>query len=183
MVYIDIHGYMSGPNHIWHPHLRRLIIQYGHQIVAPQLPGDEHPHNQKWLPIINECVLKAGGNPVTLIGHSLGTRAILLYLEQYDVYVSRIVLVGPFDNSPDNASFREGSYANFFEHRVDLERIKHQVDTITVIGSEDDSRIPFTQAETIARELDAELYSVPNSDHFLRSNWADKIWELIQKES
>lgn len=181
MTFIDIHGYMSGPNHIWHPHLRRLIIRAGHQIVAPQLPGDEHPHNQKWLPIINECVQKAGESEITLIGHSLGTRAILLYLDQFDVQVSRIVLVGPFDNSLDNASFRDGAYANFFDYPVDLEHVKSRVDTITVIGSEDDSRIPFAQAETIARDLDGELHAVPNSDHFLRGTWADVIWELIQR--
>jgi len=181
MVYIDIHGYMSGPNHIWHPQLRRLIIQSGSRVVAPQLPGEEKPHNQQWLSIIHDCVQRVSDQEITLIGHSLGTRAILLYLDQYDVHVSRIVLVGPFDNSVENASFREGKYANFFEHTVDVELVKSRVETITVIGSEDDSRIPFAQADSIARELGAELHGVPNSDHFLRSIWADTIWELIQK--
>ncbi len=180
MVYIDIHGYMSGPNHIWHPGLRGLIIQSGDQVVAPQLPGNEHPHNQEWLPIIDDCVQKNKDQEITLIGHSLGTRAIVLYLDQYDVQVSRTVLIGPFDTSLANASFREGVYANFFDSDINLDRVKSRAGQTIVIGSLDDSRIPFVQAENIARDLDAELHSIPHSDHFLLSSWADQLWQIIK---
>lgn len=181
MVYIDIHGYMSGPGHIWHPHLRKMIIQSGNTIIAPQLPGKAEPHYVEWLEIIHDCVTTHQGKPITLIGHSLGTRAVLLYLDEYDVSVDQIVLIAPFDNNPENASFRDGAYANFFRERVNIDTLKQKVKTIKVIGSEDDSRIPYTQAETIAEELGATLDTIPRSDHFLLAAWAEPLWEIISR--
>lgn len=179
MTYIDIHGYRSNPKSIWHPQLHRLILDNGGQVRAPFLPGEVYPLLRDWLSLIDHHI-QSVSDEVTLIGHSLGTRAVLAYLAQSSVRVDQVVLIGPFSNNPDNASFKNGAYANFFESLLDTQYIRSQVRRIIVIGSQDDSRIPFAQAKEVAQELDALFYSFAHSDHFREEQWAQPLWECIQ---
>lgn len=176
---IDIPGYNHNSESIWHPEFRHYIKDTKNQVITLNLPGGKYPVFKEWYPIINQAV-KEAKYPVTLVGHSLGTRAVLLFLEQVDVIVESIVLIGPFDNNTDNAKFRDGNYANFFEHVVDIRHVKQHIqNTITVVGSEDDANIPFIQAQNIAKDLEGELISIPNSGHFLDAKWAKILSELI----
>jgi predicted alpha/beta hydrolase family esterase len=156
-------------------------VQSGNKIIAPQLPGNESPHYVEWLEVMNECIMNHPEENITLIGHSLGTRAVLLYLNEHDIDIEKIVLIAPFDNNTENAAFRDGAYANFFWDEVSLEKVKSHAKTIKVIGSEDDSRIPVEQAKNIASELQATLDIIPHSDHFLQAIWAGPLWEIIQQ--
>ncbi len=182
MTFVDVHGYLSGPHHLWHPELHRLILESGHTVLSPQLPGKKYPDHQDWLPLIDEAFTQSN-EPITIVGHSLGTRAVLLYLEHYQVSVQNIVLIGPFNNDISNASYRDGAYANFFENLIDLALVKSRTNKSIIIGSLDDSRIPFVQAEQITKDLDGVLYSVPESDHFLHTKWSHSLWDIIQKET
>lgn len=178
---IDIPGYNHNSESIWHPEFRRLITETENDVITLNLPGGKYPVFTEWYPIMHQAVSEAT-YPVTLVGHSLGTRAILLFLEQTDISVENIVLIGPFDNNTDNARFRDGNYANFFDHIVDIEKVKkHIQNRIIVVGSEDDKNIPFIQAQNIARDLEGELISIPNSGHFLDAKWAQVLSEIVVK--
>ncbi len=176
---IDIPGYNHNSNSIWHPEFRQLIEESDNEIITLDLPGDKYPIFTEWYPIIEQAVRKSQ-HPITLVGHSLGTRAVLLLLEQAELSVENIVLIAPFDNNTDNAKFRDGNYANFFEHSIDIERVKKHIrDKIIVVGSEDDTKIPFIQAQNIARDLGGELITIPHSGHFLDAKWAKVLSEIV----
>jgi predicted alpha/beta hydrolase family esterase len=178
---IDIPGYNHNSESMWHPDFRKYIIESGHEVVTLNLPGGKYPVFREWYPIIEQAVLVAK-NPVILVGHSLGTRAVLLFLEQTTHTIENIVLIAPFDNSLTNSGFRNGNYANFFEYLIDIERVKSKIKgEIKVIGSEDDINIPYIQAQNIARDLSAELITIPNSGHFLDSKWAKTLSEIVVK--
>jgi predicted alpha/beta hydrolase family esterase len=175
---IDIPGYNHNSESMWHPDFRKYITESGNEIVSLNLPGGKYPVFTEWYPIIEQAVSEAK-NPVILVGHSLGTRAVLLFLEQTTQIVENIVLIAPFDNSLTNSSFRNGNYANFFEHLIDIEKVKSKVKgKIKVIGSEDDANIPYIQAQNIASDLSAELITIPNSGHFLDTKWAKLLSEI-----
>jgi predicted alpha/beta hydrolase family esterase len=176
---IDIPGYNHNSNSIWHPEFRQLIEVSDNEVITLDLPGDKYPIFTEWYSIIEQAV-RESQYPVTLVGHSLGTRAVLLLLEQAELSVENIVLIAPFDNSISNASFRDGNYANFFEHLIDIERVKKHIrDKIIVVGSEDDTNIPFIQAQNIARDLGGALIAIPNSRHFLDVKWAKVLSEIV----
>lgn len=178
---IDIPGYNHSSESIWHPEFRRLIGEAGNEVITLDLPGGKYPVFTEWYPIIEQAMREAQ-YPVTFVGHSLGTRAVLLFLEQTDLRVENIVLIGPFDNNTDNAKFRDGNYANFFEHIVDIERVKKHIrDKIIIIGSEDDANISFIQAQNIARDLEGELITISDSGHFLDAKWAKLLSEIVVK--
>jgi predicted alpha/beta hydrolase family esterase len=176
---IDIPGYNHNSNSIWHPEFRQLIEASDNEVITLDLPGDKYPIFTEWYPIIEQAVRKTQ-YPVTLVGHSLGTRAVLLFLEQTELSVDSIVLIGPFDNNTDNAKFRDGNYANFFEHMIDINQVKSKMKgEIKVIGSEDDANIPYIQAQNISRDLEGELITIPNSGHFLEAKWAKILSEIV----
>jgi predicted alpha/beta hydrolase family esterase len=178
---IDIPGYNHNSESIWHPEFRQLIKASGNEVITLDLPGGKYPVFTDWYPIIDQVVREAQ-YPVTLVGHSLGTRAVLLFLEQTQHTVQNIILIAPFDNSLSNSSFRDGNYANFFEHSIDIERVKKYIrDKIIVVGSEDDTNIPFIQAQNIVQDLGGELITIPNSGHFLDSKWAKILSEIVVK--
>ena len=175
---IDIPGYNHNSESMWHPDFRKFIIESGNKVITLNLPGGKYPVFREWYPIIEQTVAEAK-NPVILVGHSLGTRAVLLFLEQTKQTVQNIVLIAPFDNSLTNSSFRNGNYANFFEHLVDIEKVKARVKgQIKVIGSEDDANIPYIQAQNISLDLSAKLITIPNSGHFLDTKWAKLLSEI-----
>jgi predicted alpha/beta hydrolase family esterase len=176
---IDIPGYNHSSESTWHPEFRQLIGEAGNEVITLDLPGGKYPVFTEWYPIIEQAMREAQ-YPVTFVGHSLGTRAVLLFLEQTDLRVDNIVLIGPFDNNTDNAKFRDGNYANFFEHLIDIEKVKSKVKGgIKVIGSEDDANIPYIQAQNIARDLEGELITIPDSGHFLDTKWAKTLSEIV----
>ena len=178
---IDIPGYNHNSESMWHPDFRRYIIESGHEVITLNLPGGKYPVFREWCPIIEQEVAEAN-NPVILVGHSLGTRAVLLFLEQTKQIVQNVVLIAPFDNTLANSSFRNGNYSNFFEHLIDIERVKPKIKgEIKVIGSEDDVNIPYIQAQNIARDLGGELITIPNSGHFLEPKWAKLLSEITVK--
>lgn len=175
---IDIPGYNHNSESMWHPDFRKFIIESGSEVITLNLPGGKYPVFKEWYPIIEQAVSEAK-KPVILVGHSLGTRAVLLFLERTKQTVQNIVLIAPFDNSLSNSSFRNGNYANFFEHLVDINQVKSKVKgQIKVIGSEDDANIPYIQAQNIARDLSAELIAIPNSGHFLDNKWSKPLSEI-----
>jgi predicted alpha/beta hydrolase family esterase len=176
---IDIPGYNHNSESMWHPDFRKYIIESGNEVTTLNLPGGKYPVFIEWYPIIEQAVAEAK-NPVILVGHSLGTRAALLFLEQTQYSVQDVVLIAPFDNSLTNASFRNGNYSNFFDHLVDIDKVKSNIKgNIKVIGSEDDANIPYIQAQNIAKDLSTELISIPDSSHFLDIKWAKTLSEII----
>ena len=176
---IDIPGYNHNSDSMWHPDFRKYITESGNEVITLNLPGGKYPVFREWYPIIEQAVAEAN-NPVILVGHSLGTRAVLLFLEQTLYTVQNVVLIAPFDNSLSNSSFRNGNYANFFEHLIDIEKVKFKVKGgIKVIGSQDDTNIPYIQAQNIAQDLSGELITIPNSGHFLDPKWANHLSKII----
>ena len=178
---IDIPGYNHDSESMWHPEFRKYITESGSEAITLNLPGGKYPVFREWYPIIEQAVAEAK-NQVILVGHSLGTRAVLLFLEQTKKTVQNVVLIAPFDNSLTNSSFRNGNYANFFEHLIDIKQVKSKIKgEIKVIGSEDDANIPYIQAQNIALDLGGELITIPNSGHFLDAKWAKLLSEITVK--
>lgn len=121
---IFVHGYTASHLADWYPNISPMLDKEGVDYVIPDLPGNRHPHSEDWLKIINEEYNKAD-KPVVLVGHSLGTRAVLLYLDQFKKKTDYTFLIAPLSNSIQNAHRRDGdAYPDFFEYKIDLLEVK-----------------------------------------------------------
>ena len=163
---IFIHGYRSSPKKKKYQIIAKELDKLGIDYSIPAMPGGEYPHSKEWLEIIDKEV-KSSNEPVVLVGHSLGTRAVLLYLDKYNQKVDTVILFAAFNNDFEiNRQRRNGNYADFWEYGLDINKIKKLANKFVVVHSKDDDSIDYQQGAEIARELGSELITYKNMKHF-----------------
>ena len=178
---VFIHGYTASSKENWYPEISKELTKLGIDFEVPDLPGGEHPHAEEWLDKMHEVISKID-KPLVLIGHSLGTRAIPLYLEKYQPKVKAVFLVAAFSNRLENGTKYEGEdYPDFFVHKIDIERIKPLVDKFVVVHSKDDE-MPFDEAVEIAHQLGAKLISFEDRGHMSDPSNAPIILKILREE-
>ncbi len=178
---IFVHGYTASHLGDWYPAISPKLDALDIDYVIPDMPGGELPHANEWVDMIHKEVSKTK-KPIVLVGHSLGTRAILLYLEKYNSNVDSVFLIAAFANRTENAKRNEGeAYPDFFEHKIDIGKIKPLVGEWTVIHSKDDSSIPYEQGVEIAKDLGAKLITYDGRDHFSDSSNAPIVFKELQR--
>ncbi len=138
------------------------------------MPGGDYPHSEKWLGIIDKEV-KNTTKPVVLVGHSLGTRAALLYLDKFEQKVDSVILIAAFNNNfEENRKRRSENYADFFEYALDIKKIKKLANRFIVVHSKDDDLIDYRQGVEIANELGAKLIAYEDMGHFCGEEQAEE---------
>lgn len=179
---IFVHGYTASHLADWYPNISKELDALGIDYAIPDLPGDIYPHAKEWLDVLHG-VISQTDKPLVLVGHSLGTRAALLYLEKYHPKVEKVFLIAAFANRSENAMRHEGeAYPDFFEHKIDLEKIKPLVGKFIVMHSKDDSAIAYEQGKELAKDLDAEFITYDGRDHFFLPENAQFVLEELRKE-
>lgn len=179
---IFVHGYTASSQADWYPNISSELEKLNVDFAVPDLPGGQNPHAREWLRVIHEVVSKVK-KPIVLVGHSLGTRAVLLYLERYRVQVEKVLLIAAFANDTTNAKRHGGKkYPDFFEHKIDIEKIKPLVGKFIVMHSKDDNSIDHKQGFVIAKDLGADLITFKNRGHFSEPENAKYVLEVLRKE-
>lgn len=177
---IFVHGYTSSSKGDWYPNISKKLDKLGIDYAIPDMPGKLHPHAKDWLEKINKEANKTS-KPLILIGHSLGTRAVLLYLEKYGRKVDMVILIAAFANKLENAKRRNENYADFFDHLIDIDKIKSLSKKFIVMHSEDDSSIDYQQGKVIAKDLGAELITYKDRDHFYNPKDYPYVLAVLKK--
>jgi predicted alpha/beta hydrolase family esterase len=179
---IFAHGYTASHLENWYPKISLLLKSAGVDFSIPDLPGHKFPHSKKWLEIIHQECQKTN-KPIVLVGHSLGTRAILLYLEQFQKQVEHVFLIAPLSNDLANAKRRGGeAYPDFFTHQIDLNKVKTLSKNWTILHSADDPSLDYqSHGATLSKEIGVELLSYQDKKHFCEAENAELIFEVIKK--
>jgi len=171
---IFIHGYTSSPKKKKYQIISQELDKLGVEYSIPAFPGEEYPQSKDWLDIIDEEV-KNTVKPIVLVGHSLGTRATLLYLDKFERKVDTVILIAAFNNNlEENRKRKDGKYANFFDYSVNIEKIKKLANKFIVMHSKDDDSIDYQQGVNISNELGAELRTYENMGHFCGEERAEE---------
>ncbi len=179
---VFIHGYTASHLADWYPNISKELDKLGVDYKIPDLPGETRPNAKEWLEMLHK-VISQTNKPLVLVGHSLGARTVLLYLEKYRPKAERVFLIATFANRVENAQRKDGeAYPDFFKHKIDLEKIKPLVGKFVVMHSKDDSSIPYWQGEEIAKDLDAELITYKDRNHFSNPENAPFVLEQLRKE-
>lgn len=162
---IFIHGYTSSPKKKKYQIISQELDRLGIEYSVPVFPGGENPSHQEWLEIVDKEV-KSSTRPVVLVGHSLGTRAALLYLDEFTTKVDAVILIAAFnDDIENNKKRKDGNYSNFFEYHLDLEKIKKLANRFIVVHAKDDESIDYQQGVDISEKLGAELITYEDKGH------------------
>lgn len=171
---ILIHGYTSSPNNKKYQIISQELDKIGVDYSIPVFPGGEYPHSKEWLEVIDREV-KNTTKPVVLVGHSLGTRAALLYLDKFGQKIDMVILIAAFNNNfEENRNRKDENYADFFDYALDIEKIKKLANRFIVVHSKDDDSIDYQQGVEISNELEAELMTYENMGHFCGEERAEE---------
>lgn len=182
---IFVHGYTASSKLDWYPDISPLLDKLGIDYVIPDLPGGRKPLAQEWVKIVRQKVDNTD-KPVILVGHSLGTRAVLLYLDQYgeDRWFEKVILIAPLSNEVKNAQRRKGeAYPDFFEYKIDLEKAKMKVGKFVVVHSKNDHSLDYDEhGVALSEELGAKLIAFEDRDHFSQPESAAYILKILKDE-
>ncbi|MBI2617603.1 alpha/beta fold hydrolase [Candidatus Gottesmanbacteria bacterium] len=179
---VFIHGYTASSLSDWYPAIAKELKKLHVDFAIPDLPGRQSPKASQWLRVLHS-VINNTKKPLIIVGHSLGTRAALLYLEKYKKRVEKVFLIAAFANAVENTQRHNGeAYPDFFTHRIDMKKIKQLGGKFIVIHSKDDSSIPFSQGVSIAKDLSAELITYNGKDHFSAPEDAVIILDVLRRE-
>jgi predicted alpha/beta hydrolase family esterase len=177
-----IHGWTASSDSDFYPPLKKELDALGKKYIIPDLPGGRYPHAEEWLSVIHESVKHETG-PLVIVGHSLGTRAALLYIERYQPQVRALFLIAAFANRLENAKRRGGEvYPDFFTHMVDINKVKSCISESYVLHSKDDHSIPLEQGAEIALDLGSHLIVAENRDHFSDPKNAPYILSVLREK-
>lgn len=114
---VFIHGYTASHIADWYPTISKELDKLEVDYIIPDLPGGIHPRVKEWLEVLHG-VISQNDKHLVLIGHSLGTRTALLYLEKYHPKIESVFLIAAFANRIENADRNDGeAYPDFLNIR------------------------------------------------------------------
>lgn len=169
-----IHGFQGEPNGGWRPWLMGELAKKDIYACALPMPTPDKPKKDEWI----KKILDEVGTPneeIFLVGHSLGSPAILRYLEKLEdtQKIGGAILV----SGPVNLIEKEGyDYVNkFLNSGFGFEKIKRVCSNFVVIHGDNDPNVPLSDAEEVSKKLNCELIKIPSGKHLAGH---DGVFEL-----
>jgi predicted alpha/beta hydrolase family esterase len=179
-----IHGYLGYPGEAWQPWLKAELEKRGYEVALPEMPHADRPTIPEWIGFISKLVGRPDRQTV-LIGHSLGTQAVLRYLETLGAAgqsVGKTILIAgnyPSGMSPEAADQKTGGdpiLRPWLTIGVDPKKVRKASGPCTVILSDNDPVIPFAEAKaSFEANLGARIIVEAGGGHM---NEDDGITEL-----
>ena len=164
-----VHGFKGSPNTGWVPWFMRELDKLGIWACSLPMPTPKHPKCQEWIDAIAKNITETNDDTI-LVGYSLGSAAILKFLEQNKhapKFGNVFLIAGPCNKletgSPESIIRRTD---NFFDNELDFETIKTKSKKFTIIHGVNDERVPVSHAQKITAGLDCKLVAVNNAGHF-----------------
>ncbi len=176
--FVFLHGYKGSPKKDFFPWLKQKLEKIGFSVYAPELP---HPAE----PIIEEQInflLKnySFDSNTVLITHSLGGVTAMKLLPRLKIRIKKLVMIAP----PLRLEFLDGKRRESLERATDWKfnfvAIKKAAEGIVVIQDINDSIVPSSHPEEIAKNLGAELKKVvAPAPHFNCAESIDILGEVM----
>lgn len=173
-----IHGFGGQPNGGWRPWLmgeldKRDVYAFALSMLTPRTPNVN-----EWVGEIARYVDRNKEDEIYLVGHSLGSAAILNYLESTNSKIAGAILVSGRCVNPtreETAGFYRGKESTF-----DFEKIKTKAEKFLVIHGDNDDKVPFENAEIMSKGLGCELVVIKNGGHLGGKDGFDKFPEVLE---
>ncbi len=155
---IIVHAWDSAPEQHWYLEEKKLLEDLGYRVSVPKLPGGNWPKLDEWLPLIEGL---ESDRETIFIGHSLGTPAILRYLEKSRQKVDKVISIAGF---AEDLGFDETR--NFIERPFDWAEIKLLADKFIIIAQKNDPYVPVDAAYNVALHSGGDWILLDGDNHF-----------------
>lgn len=155
---IIVHGRTAAPDMHWFKEEAKILESKGYKVTIPRLSDDVRPKMEDWMKVLEKEKL---GEDTLLIGHSLGTVAILRLLERTKVKVQKVILLAAYSHD-----LRENYEAHeFVKDDFDWDKIKTSASEFIIINEKNDPNVRFELGKEVAEKLNAELVISRTENH------------------
>lgn len=170
-----IHGYNGSSERGWKRWLADRLREKGYEVHAPAMPTPYDPDCDEWVRFIRDLVGDPRKDDV-LVGHSLGTIALLRYLESLPPgqRVDKTILVASFGEAFGKPEEQE-DISTFVRMPINWQAVRNACTDFSVIHSEDDDVVPLECGKDVTRNLGVEPTVVNGYGHF---SFGDGVLEL-----
>lgn len=157
-----MHCWGGSSSYCWYPQTKNDLQSHNFQVLIPNMPATSAPKLSLWLPKLEETI----GEPdedLYLIGHSVGCVTIMRYLESLpdNKKVGGVVFVAGFT---DDLGYPE--LTNFFESRLDFQKIRSRSRHFLSIASDNDPYVPLNFVDILKEKLGSETIIKRQMGHF-----------------
>ncbi|PZT48786.1 esterase [Helicobacter valdiviensis] len=176
-IYI-VHGYGSTSDYGWLPSIAQELQEDKNSVWVPNLPKPFEPKLQEWLLSMQENFTKLD-NKTYFITHSLGGVALLDFLSTQDenTRIGGVIMVSPFDEPLKILPVLD----DFVEAKRDYKKLQKMIKHIVIISAKDDSVVPTTMSERLAKKLNAKFIQTQSGGHFMESEGFKKMPLVVQE--
>jgi predicted alpha/beta hydrolase family esterase len=168
-----VHGLGSAPDHAWRGWLGKKLTEMGIHAELPQMPGGDDPICDKWVDLLKNITKKEDEN--YLIGHSLGARAVLKFLESGGEAKGVIIVSGRF-GSPKSDILH-----SFYDNPLNFKKIKESAKFFAVFHGDNDPNIPFEDGQKIAENLECKFIPIIGGGHLSGKAGWNEFPEVLEE--
>ena len=155
---IIVHGRRAQPEIHWFFEEKENLEEKGYTVSVPKCSDAVHPKLADWMKVLEKESLREN---TILIGHSLGTVAVLRLLEKKNIKVDKVFLLAGYAGD-----LRENYEAHeFVQDKFDWEKLRGLANKFIFINEKNDPNVRFELGEEVAEKLGAELVVSPTENH------------------
>lgn len=165
-----IHGWEGNPNNAWFPWLRKELETRGFEVQAPAMPNPDEPDKDSWVAYLSQMV-GIPDSDTYLIGHSIGCKAIMRYLESLPdnnqiggvIFVASWLILTHMEDRTDDEKRVVTAWSN---PPYDFPKIKKIGNKFVAIFSDDDPEVPLENTKVFEKEFGAKIIVESGKGHF-----------------
>lgn len=157
-----IHGWNGAPDEGWRPWLQKELKQREFEVFNLSMPNPAYPKRHEWVAHLRESI-GTPDNDAYLVGHSLGSVAILRYLEELGASgkIGGAVLVAGFTDD-----LGIDALSDFFTTPLHWEKIQQAAEAFVSIQSDNDPYNLQVYNAEFKKYLNAETFIEHDKKHF-----------------
>jgi uncharacterized protein len=165
-----IHGWAGYPENSWFPWLKASLEAKGFEVIVPAMPDPIHPKKSEWVKFIKDLVPDPDKNTF-FVGHSMGCRTILRYLEDLteNKKIGGAVFVAGWVNLPvwDGRTEKETKVVeDWVNPPMDFKKVLKHANKFVAIFSKDDPYFLEDNARVYEQQLGAKIIAKNGFGHF-----------------
>lgn len=171
-----LHGIYGHPAENWLPWLKEKLEEKGIDVNIPNLPTHEPLLPEHWWDALGNDEEKIS-NETIIVAHSLGVAFALKIIERHPVKAA--YFVAPAWGKTGNKF--DPIMSAVADQHFDWSTIKKNCSHFVIFHSDNDPYLKLERAETLAKNLDAEMIVIPHAGHFNEAAGYMQFDELLDK--
>ena len=163
-----VHGWGGSPEGDWMPWAKREIEKLGYEVFVSKMPDTENPKIDPWLNTLSKTIGVPKKDDI-LIGHSIGTLAIIRYLQTLNKgeIIGKVILIAPWQTLTLDENEDPKIAEPWQVEDIDYDKIKTKAKSFVAVFSKDDPWVPFEENKKyFAEKLDPEIVVKDKMGHF-----------------